>query len=397
MTIVIESDGAIWINGSLYCKSPEALEVSLKTLQDLGYTIDSRRDPESPSRQGRYKHVSVEDMEQYGWPLWTANLDDIRRGKCNSCSSYISTSGIQMHGHTCEVCGDVTYLDLTKDSTVNFTFLGDDRGWFRSRLQMTVRRWDFEHGWLYLVREVEEGSWGIMGPEEAEAYLAQHADKWEAVAEDGLQLVRLRYHLRHMGQPTNPETVIDVSDKWGHYRNFKIVKLWRGVEYAEHSLGNERFPVPEWVSIYEAWHWAPLEPSPTLYKKILSAVGKTSDAGYHYQDGRPAWSRSTYEEMGKYIRHLTTLDADAWDRLSPRFRLDGPGGITDVARFCHPDSVVENRPNIGNFLVGVSKIMDRQRLTAGEADAMKVAIDEDPDTRDFAESVVEEALRRYPK
>lgn len=131
-----------------------------------------------------------------------------------------------------------------------------------------------------------------------------------------------------------------------------------------------------------------------LHERIIAAVGQVSDAGYYYQDGRPAWSRRTYEEMGIFVRHFTVLDADAWDRQSPTFRLDGPGGIADVAAFCHPDAVVENRPNVGNFLVGAGKIMSGEPLTVGDLAAMNAALEEDPDTQGIAKAIIREGFRR---
>jgi hypothetical protein len=175
-----------------------------------------------------------------------------------------------------------------------------------------------------------------------------------------------------------------MSEIWGHEYNATIVKVWDGQEYREW----DKLPIPESFSIYETWQWTPLEPSPTLHKRVLGAVHNTDDKGWHYQDGRPWFRRETFAEMGKFVRHFTTLDADAWDEQSQRFRLDGPGGIDDVAWFCHPEAEVENRPNIGNFLVGLSKAASGEQLTAEEAVAMSDAWNEDPDTVDFAKAIV---------
>jgi hypothetical protein len=41
-----------------------------------------------------------------------------------------------------------------------------------------------------------------------------------------------------------------------------------------------------------------------------------------------------------------------------------------VAAFCHPDAKAENRPNIGNLLVGFGKAMSEQELTEDEMMAM---------------------------
>ena len=63
--------------------------------------------------------------------------------------------------------------------------------------------------------------------------------------------------------------------------------------------------------------------------------------------------------MGRFVKHFTTLDFAQWQQRMPRFRLDGPGRIEDVARFCsgQHSPEIENRPNFGNTLVAVSKTM----------------------------------------
>ena len=101
------------------------------------------------------------------------------------------------------------------------------------------------------------------------------------------------------------------------------------------------------------------------------------------------WSRLTYKVMGAYVRNFTALDADEWDRLSISFPLDGPGGIAAVAAFCHPDAVVENKPNIGNFLTAISG--------AGTSEpgmlAAIHAIADDPATKGFIVHLLEEDKR----
>ncbi len=380
MTVTIPTNDAVWVAGDLYCKTPEALEIALETLRTTGYTVTDQRIDGYSIKEGR---TTPEQMEQNGWSLWYARLEDIDRGKCKSCQSYISRQGIRMHGHTCEACGEVTFYEMVEGSTISFRFVSTEHGWFDPYLRMTVKRWDTDGGWLYLRREIEPAGWAMMTPEQAEVYLDEHCDKWELVDEDGQQLIKLRFHMRHFGDPVDDQTVIEPKDIFGHHINYDEVKVWESKEYSQYAFGDKRLPIPESISVYESWHWAPLEASPTLHERIIRAVHHVSDAGYYYQDGRPAWSRRSYEDMGVFVRHFTTLDADKWDRESFRFRLDGPCGIADVARFCHPDAVVENQPNIGNFLVGVNKLMSGDTLVGDETAAFKAAVESDPTTQDF--------------
>src|SRR5690606_40187283 len=66
--------------------------------------------------------------------------DLIGKGKCNSCESLIDTTGIRSHGHTCEVCGEVTYLEMIEGSTIRFSFHGEERTMLGPELNMEVFR-----------------------------------------------------------------------------------------------------------------------------------------------------------------------------------------------------------------------------------------------------------------
>lgn len=391
MTITIPSEDAVWVADDLYCKTPEALELALDTLRTFGYRVTNERKKGSSIKEGR---TTPEEMEKHGWSLWSAALEGHTFGKCRSCNALISRRGIHMHGHTCENCGAVTYRAFAKGMPIIFRFVDDGRSWLAQNLRMTVQRWDAEEGWLYLKWKFGDAPYGILGPKEAKVYLEENADKWEFVQEGDERLVRLRYKLQHFGEPADELAVIDVRDTLHGVANYDDVKLWDGKEYPEYGFGENRFPVPEFISVYETWHWAPLELSPTLHKRLFGAVHQVSDAGYYYQDGSRAWDdHSIFRRMGVFVRHFTTLDADRWDRESTGFRLDGPGAIADVARFCHPDAVVDNQPNIGNFVVGVAKLAEGRPLIGNEAVALAAAVTEDLDTQDL----IQQMTRKCPE
>lgn len=361
-------EGVVVIGGDPYVKTPAALEAVLTELRAMGYQIDNLRESDHRQKDG----VSVEKMEKNGWSLWYAHLD-VRRGKCGTCHQHIDTAGIQSHGHKCERCGAVTYYEIIDGSTVRFSFIPHDESKHgMADLTMKAKRWDIEAGYLYFYPEVMDGLWSQ--GKHAKQYFEANKDKWEEVEEDGQRLIKVRYP-----SPFDFEdSAINPSDINGHYWNHKIVLVWEGKEYDEFFSD---FPVPQSMSVFETWHWAPLEASPTLHKKVLGAIHNHDDKGWHYQDGRTWFSAKSFEEMGKFIRHFTTLDADAWDRKSKQFRLDGPGGIDDVALFCHPNAEVENRPNVGNFIVGLSKALSGQQITNDEMAAMADAV-KDPEESD---------------
>jgi hypothetical protein len=369
-TLPINSDDVVWICGNLYCKTPEALDIALEQARSIGYEIKDSRTDES--------RATPEKMEQNGWSLWYASLD-VRRAKCGSCGFYMSMAGTRVHGHTCENCGAVTYREIVEDSTVRFSFRGDEYVMFGPELVMKVKRWDDQNSWLYLKYGFEGRSIGTLIGDKAEAYLTEHAGKWELVEEDGERLLKVHYA---RGLYVQDDDVLNVRDIWGHEFNSTEVKVWDGKEYSTW----DSLPVPESFSIYETWHWAPLGPSPDLYKRILSAAGQTSRKEYWYQDGRRAYEPRVFETMGIFVRHFTTLDADRWDRESKHFRLDGPGGIDDVAKFCDPNAVVETGANIGNFLTAITGL-DR---SATNRELAARALQEDEDTQYFVKGLIQD-------
>ena len=336
-TVDIPSEDAIWIRDKLYCKTPQGLQITLDTLRGLGYTIEDLRDPKGSYSSTRKGEITAEEMELHGHALWFAHLETIRYGKCNSCHSYIKTFGIHSHGHTCEVCDAVTYLELVEGSGLKFRFEDDGRGWLEPDVIMNVKRWDVEEGYLYLERTGREDvSAFTFDAEQTNAYLAANTDKWEAVEEDGRSLIKVRHQLRLPVPNFTPETVLDVKDSWGSYINYTSVKLWEGKEF------NSQFPVPESIHLYEPWHWAPLDSSPTLHAEVIEAAGPVANLAYYTRDRQQPWRRDIYKVMGIFLRHFTTLDADKWDRESQQFRLDPLGAIIDVAQFCDPESRIAN-------------------------------------------------------
>ncbi len=353
-------EGVIPIAGELYATTPKALQELAEKLRSFGYTIDDLREAESAKDDG----VSVQKMEQNGWSLWFAHMKDLQKGKCGSCHAYISVRAIQFHGHKCENCGAVTYYELIDGSTVKFLFVEPlGRDFWPRVLVMKVRRWDTEQGLLYLYPDLKnDDSWGELTGEKAREYLAKHGDKWEKVTEEGQELIRIHYPDSFY---VDPNAVISVHDRWGHYWNHKIVKLWDGKEYSEF----DRLPIPEMVNLYETWHWTPLAASPTIHERLLSAVHQVSDQGFYHQDGRSHFTHYHWQEIGKFIENFTSIDASEYNRAWPRFRSSGPGGIADLAEFCHPRSRVTNRPNIGNTLDVLGNALQGRSVSRAELEA----------------------------
>lgn len=150
---------------------------------------------------------------------------------------------------------------------------------------------------------------------------------------------------------------------------------------------------PQRFTINEAWHWAPLEVTPQLYKRILRAARIIPDCSYYYQDGRPAFLGSEKEDMSTFVKHFTKLDIDAWDKMIKQAPIDGPGLIKAVAKFCHPLSRIEDGPNIGNWLVTAGKLLNGEPLTK-EDEIAAIAAELDLDCGKKIKQLIEKIEKR---
>lgn len=371
LKLTVEKHDVVDVAGDLYVKTPKALKRLMRELRYNGYVIENLRNAGYRKERG----VEVSTMEKNGWSLWFAKLPNIRHGVCGSCNQLISTRGIQSHGHKCEKCGSVTYYELVEGSLITFVFNKDkERGMFSPQLKMEVHHWDTREGYLYLCPEPLAGGLSNVTGELAQEYLNRNSTEWTNVEVDGLTLMKVKYPLKW----DRNVAAIEPYDIYGHKWNHKIVKVWKGKRYSEY----DRLPVPETISIYESWHWHKHSSSPKLHSLLLHAVHQVDDKGYYYQDGRQAFWDGTWTEMAKFVRHFTTLDADAFDRAWPRFRKSGPGGIDDLARFCHTEPDVRDEPNIGNVLIGISKSANGQSMTRDEINAAKKGLNL-PEAKEF--------------
>lgn len=388
----IKVGDAVRIGRSLYCTTPGSVADARHRLAELGYEITNERTDGYAVREGR---ATPEELEKGVRPLWHASLPDLRRAKCGCCGEYNSMAGTLMHGRACEHCGDVIYRHIVDGSEVRFRFTEPDgRGLFPGKLQMTAQRWDADKGFLYLKPEFLDRSWGAVTGTAAELYMADHAGKWELVEEGHGRSARYLYKIRYSRSiRRQDDDAIDMLEVSGHERRYKVVRIWNGREYPEYDFSGA-LPVPESLEIYETWHWAPLGASPDLHKTLLHVIGNHDDKGWHYQDGSPWFTKRSWEQIGLFVRHFTTLDADEWDRQSRGFPLDGPGGIDAVAAFCHPLAAPENRPNVGNLLSALGNVIEGLPVTRAEDDAALEAIVFDEQAGEFLTHLAARRNRR---
>jgi len=315
-----ENENVIEIANVLYVKTPKSLLNLLWKLKHLGYKIQSQR-------LSKYRITPVKKYKMSGYPLWHAIQPTTLKGKCLECGALIDERDIYVHGRRCEVCGKVIYQEIVDGSPVSFLFhSGSSNEYFKyGGLSFTAKLWDEKNGWLYLYPQPQEFRRPTLVGEEAQRYLQENSKLWESAEIDSQKMIRVKYRKRYKRE----ENTIDMYETGHIYRKATIVKLWHGREFFEY----EALPVQESISLVEAWHWAPLPVSSTLHERILHAVNRSSE-DRPGQGIAPSFSKKDWREIAKFIRHFTTLNADAFDNAWPNFRRSNRGGAEDLYRFC---------------------------------------------------------------
>lgn len=349
-----DGDAVVAVGRNLYVKTPDALKRLLRRLKRNGYVIKNLRTDKNRR----------EVMEKEGQSLYWARLRDdvlIRKGKCSHCNSYVEVRAIRAHGRDCEVCGKPLCREYTDGGEISFTFANEHS--LRGGITMRIKRYDMVKRRIILYANPVRLRYGKGEPgPRARRLLMSHRKEFTRFTEGGHEFIAIPLERGRVG-------TINTIDLRGQQYYARVVNLYKGQEYGEFGF---ELPVPESISIYEAWHWAPLKKSPTLHAKILHAAGQTDDKGWHYQDGTPWFRPAHWQTMSTFIRHFTELDADAFGKASLHFRLDGPGGIDDLAAFCAGKAaVVRDEPNVGHLLMGFSKVASGMRLTPGEKSAFE--------------------------
>lgn len=389
----------------LYAKTPESLKNLFVKLKELGYEIkDCTKD-----ELGHDKSEQIKEHCSYSWYITLS--DDVAqpKGKCSYCGSYISLKGIRTHKHKCEACGKYTYLEFVRGSEISFCFVNDlsQERRCRSKIKMKIFGYDKKLKSLLLYATPLDNNRGLfdVSSDDAKSILKanssqfrylkpgfskgikRHIRKLKATGKyTEADAFRLSKPNRPIGvpliaipyDPCSPYVgVIDTYEMTGHVTNYRSVKICKGREYSEW----ESLPMPESYSVYEAWHWAPLKPSKGLHERIIHSAGMVTDCGYYYQDGRTAFFDIHLYRMRLFVDNLTTLNIDKWDLMMKTADKSGPGMIKAIAAFCQgvekEKAMVEDKPNIGNLLIGFNKFSSGEKLVEAESVALgKATADE---------------------
>lgn len=374
-------EGVVHItNDHLYVKSPKALSVLQDYLDSLGYDV---KDVSSENHFSAKPPRKVQ--EQDGWCLWFGRLNDSilqYKAECRLCESIFDKVKLAKPEYTCESCEARIHEEYPAGSEISF-IPRDDREVSMKNLTFIIHSFDKEKERLNLYvtpsdcleRRSRRTHNFNYTPEECESMVPDLVRKFPKTFSlkeiNGKKILSVFFKGDHYVHE-HSINITDIGDKVTNYAN---VTIFHGKKFPEWKS----LPIPEHVSIYEAWHWAPLRPGPNVYKRIMSAAGQVSRKDFYYQDGRTAFYDRQLEWMFKFIDQLTTINLETIKPFLLR-DLSGPGFIDNLAKLTGHTGFIPTEPNVGNSLVFFGKILNGQPVNQKEVDeAIKGAGLDDPD------------------
>ncbi|MFC1685545.1 hypothetical protein ACFLZZ_00820 [Nanoarchaeota archaeon] len=360
-------------NGDLYVKNKKSLKPLLSHLKDAGYKVkdtssDKCFDGKKPPRK-------VQEKE--GSSLWHGSLTERvlkRKGECGSCHKLMDLRKAWKEGHKCGKCGDVTYKKFPDGSRINFNVVNYDNetvGSVMRDLTLIVHSYDDKKKRLNLYADHKDykgkprefSMRGLRKPvedsyDDLSTMIKLYPKTFSVGKVKKTKVVSVPYDIK---DSYLKEHGINTCERSGELKNFDQVKVFKGKKMDEWA----QLPIPDSVSIYEAWHWAPLKPSPGLYQEIMHAAGQPPRKDYYHQDGRPAFSDCIIGRMLKFVEHFTTVDEKMVARHLDA-RLSGPGLIDVLAKITGHTKFIETAPNPMGALSIVAKALSGKRLTENE-------------------------------
>jgi hypothetical protein len=358
--------------GKLYVKSPESLPVLLEHLAKVGYEVKDI----SSEKNGSSEKPSREVQEKDGWLLWYGSLTDRileTKAECGSCKSLISFRGVETHEHECEDCGDYTFVAYSNGGKIRFYIVDDNDREFRD-FTLVIHSFDKDKKQMNFYANLSDckeenkrirRSFMSRSMESSYSVLPEAVKRFPetfTIGEiDGVKVVSVSHNHE---SPYIQEHSINPCETIGEKRNYRQFKLFKGKKFREFL---DQLPIPDGVQIYEAWHWAPLQPGPRVYEEIMSAASQVSRKDFYHQDGRPAFTQRQIDWMLKFIEHFTTVDVNvAGQYLHPK--LSGPNLIDILAGLTGHRSTIDTMPNIGNAMDFFGKVIEGEPVTVHERD-----------------------------
>lgn len=286
----------------LFAKSPESLSNLKDYLTKLGYEV------EDSTKFGFGDKPPREVQEKEGWSLWYASVP--RKGVCGSCDSLISMEGIGADGHECEVCGDYTFLFITDGGLARFRII-DDKENKVGALSLVIHSYDDDQKQINFYRNKNDcpniKKSGFICDSIKPSYkklddaIEMFPETFTKGKIGGIKIISTPLDI-HSDSEEDLKMRIDIEKLDAAKENYKEVMLLKEKKFES----GWDLPVPRSVSIYESWHWAPLEPGQKLFKKVLLTVGIPPGKG-RWREGVTI-GRERIDGIVKFIDEFSTID-----------------------------------------------------------------------------------------
>lgn len=318
--------------------------------------------------------------------------------KCDFCQHNNSRNGSCCEGYTCANCGKVLYQEYLEGTVVRFTFRAQTE-WHKD-VSLVVRRYDHEKRQLVCYPDYyASNSWSAVSEEEFPIFMEKHKDAYTEIEENGQKFLLFTYSRN--GYLTE-DIKINMSETHPHRDgrgrtqiHYETFYVYKELELKTLFGMGDGLPVPETLSVYPTFRH---RPNPVTHQDIIHAARQVSRIDYYYQDGRPAFFEPSLEWMALYVENFTNLPADRFRKFLKNCHKDARGFITGMAhwvqKYTSEEPVIEDEPNVGNFMVGLAKMGSGQSLSRGEERAFLKSFD-DPSTHSLVKEVTGSDRNRH--
>ncbi len=366
-----------------FVKSESGVEVGVSLVNNIRYRLRQKK------AERKQKRTPTKKTAPTAAPAQVQESDPL--------GHYSTRLGCKCHGYKCEGCGKVLYREYVHRAPVRVYFPND--GGMRY-INFIIHHYDEASQSLVVYAKPQRGrSLGSLTPEKAADFIKKHREYFQEQEINGKKCLAFYYpiirteenvkniHVEIMETGNPPyKKVKNPKSRWGYdyvpYCEedrrccYRMVQLLKGQEF-EGDFGFD-LPVYDSFSICLTYKHAPAKRDGELSRRIIHAARQVADCGYYYQDGRQAFYEGQLEWMALYVEHFTDLNVKNFRRFLKICKKDGPGFIMQLAQYIEAETgvrqYVENRPNIGNLLVGVSKLAAGESLTGREINAMGYAM-----------------------
>ncbi len=317
---------------------------------------------------------------------WFAHLKDSVKqdfAKCNFCNHYSTRLGCRCHNYKCDKCGKVLWREYLNGGNIRFSFKKCEE---YKTVSLKI------HSFLDKTQEIvcypdyyKGNHWLTLTEDKFHAYMEEFKDEYRVI---GQKLYA--FYCPNKRDENIKINIAEVNrgDSEEEHCHYRYVTLYKGEEC-------DKLPVRDMYMIYDTYKDAPIKHTSKLAQNIIHAARQVARCDYYYQDGRDAFYDGQLKWMADYINHFT--DLKGFDRFTKVCRRDGPGFIVHLSYWVEAQTGVRqeiiNEPNIGNLIIGMSKL-GNERLTEDEFYTMLDAAN-DKKTRELWNKCMLEERRIY--